>query len=55
MRRVAKSDRSRAWPPRDAMRFFSGADNLALRAFPPFLPRVLAISEAFIVTHCTWR
>lgn len=51
MRRAARSDLTRALPPMDAMRLFSGADSRSLRARPPRLPSALAICDAFIV--CT--
>jgi hypothetical protein len=35
------------------MRRFAAADNLALRALPPFLPKTLAISATFIGYHFT--
>ena len=47
MRRVAWIDWNRAWPPSDAMRFLSAADNRVARARPPLLPSVLAISDGF--------
>jgi hypothetical protein len=48
MRRAARSDRDRAWPPSDAIRFLSAADRRRLRAFPPLRPNTLAISDAFM-------
>src|SRR5580704_14006597 len=50
MRRAAWSDRRRALPPRDAMRFLSDAHRCLARARPPVRPKALAISDAFMTT-----
>jgi hypothetical protein len=50
MRRAACSDRHRAFPPRDAIRFLSKPDNRPARARPPLRPSLLAISDVFMNT-----
>lgn len=47
---AASSDRFRAFPPSEAIRFRSAADKRLARARPPLLPNALAISERFIIS-----